>query len=49
MPLYMSQVSYTTEAWATLTKNPEDRTEVFSGLTQTMGGRLLSLYYTFGE
>ena len=49
MPLYMSQVSYTTEAWATLTKNPEDRSEVFSSLTQTMGGRLLSLYYTFGE
>jgi uncharacterized protein with GYD domain len=49
MPLYMSQVSYTTEAWATLTKNPEDRSEVFSRLTQTMGGRLLSLYYTFSE
>ena len=49
MPLYMSQVSYTTEAWATLTKNPEDRSEVFSSLTQTMGGRLLSWYYTFGE
>ena len=49
MPLYMSQVSYTSEAWATMTQNPEDRSEVFGRLTQTMGGRLLSWYYTFGE
>jgi len=45
----MSQVNYTTEAWVALTQNPEDRSEVFSRLTETMGGRLLSLYYTFGE
>jgi uncharacterized protein with GYD domain len=49
MPLYMTQVSYTSEAWAALTQNPEDRSEVFRGLAETMGGRLLSLYYTFGE
>ena len=49
MPLYMSQVSYTSEAWAAMTQNPEDRSEVFSRLTETMGGRLLSWYYTFGE
>jgi uncharacterized protein with GYD domain len=49
MPLYMSQVSYTSEAWATMTQNPEDRSEVFGRLTESMGGRLLSWYYTFGE
>jgi uncharacterized protein with GYD domain len=49
MPLYMSQVSYTSEAWAAMTKNPEDRSEVFGRLTETMGGRLLSWYYSFGE
>ena len=49
MPLYMSQVSYTSDAWAALTQNPEDRSEVFGGLTESMGGRLLSWYYTFGE
>jgi uncharacterized protein with GYD domain len=49
MPLYMSQVSYTSEAWAAMTQNPEDRSEVFGRLTETMGGRLLSWYYTFGE
>jgi uncharacterized protein with GYD domain len=49
MPLYMTQVSYTSEAWAALTQNPEDRSEVFGRLTETMGGRLLSWYYSFGE
>ena len=42
MPLYMSQVSYTSEAWAKMTQNPEDRSEVFGRLTESMGGRLLS-------
>src|SRR5918994_3514390 len=49
MPLYMSQVSYTSEAWAALTQNPEDRSEVFGGLAESMGGTLLSFYYSFGE
>ena len=49
MPLYMSQVSYTSDAWAAMTQNPEDRSEVFGRLTESMGGRLLHWYYTFGE
>jgi uncharacterized protein with GYD domain len=49
MPLYMTQVAYTSEAWAALTQNPEDRSEVFGRLTESMGGRLLSWYYTFGK
>ena len=49
MPLYMSQVSYTSDAWAAMTQNPEDRSEVFGRLTEFMGGRLLHWYYTFGE
>jgi uncharacterized protein with GYD domain len=49
MPLYMTQVSYTSEAWAALTRNPEDRSEVFGRLAETMGGRLLSFYNSFGE
>jgi uncharacterized protein with GYD domain len=32
-----------------MTQNPEDRSEVFSRLTETMGGRVLSWYYLFGE
>ena len=49
MPLYMTQFAYTSEAWATLTQNPANRSEAFGGLAETMGGRLLSFYNSFGE
>jgi uncharacterized protein with GYD domain len=49
MPLYMTQVGYTSEAVAALTRNPEDRSDTFERLAQSMGGRLLSFYYSFGE
>ena len=49
MPLYMSQVAYTSEAVAALTRKPEDRVDVFERLVEGMGGRLLSFYYSFGE
>ena len=49
MPLYMTQFAYTPEAWAALTRNPEDRSEAIRGLAETMGGRLLSFYNSFGE
>ncbi len=49
MPLYMTQVGYTSEAVAALTRNPEDRSEVFGRLAETMGGRLVSFYNSFGE
>ena len=49
MPLYMTQFAFTPEAWAALTQNPEDRSEALSGLMDSMGGRLISYYYSFGE
>ena len=49
MPLYMTQVSYTSEALAALTQNPENRGEAFGGLAETMGGRMVSFYNSFGE
>jgi uncharacterized protein with GYD domain len=49
MPLYMTQVGYTSEAWAALTRNPEDRSEAIGRLAETMGGRLVSFYNSFGE
>jgi uncharacterized protein with GYD domain len=49
MPLYMTQVSYTSEAAAALTQNPEDRGEAFGKLAEAMGGRMLSFYYSFGK
>jgi uncharacterized protein with GYD domain len=49
MPLYMTQFAYTSETWAALTQKPTNRGEAFSGLAETMGGRLLTFYNSFGE
>ncbi len=49
MALYMIQAAYAAEAWATMTKNPQDRSKPFSELAQKLGGRMISVYYCFGE
>ena len=49
MALYMIQAAYTAEAWATMTKNPQDRSKPFSELAQKLGGRMIGVYYCFGE
>jgi uncharacterized protein with GYD domain len=49
MPLYMTQFAYTSDAWAALTKNPQNREEVFRSHVEKLGGRLLAFYYAFGE
>ncbi len=49
MPLYMTQFAYTPEAWAALVENPEDRSAAVRELTESMGGRLVSWYLSFGD
>jgi len=49
MPRYMVQFAYTAAAWTALTKNPQNRAEGLNALAERMGGRLLDLYYCFGE
>ena len=49
MALYMVQFAYTAEAWATLAKNPQDRSVPIMELAQKLGGRLVGFYYCFGE
>jgi uncharacterized protein with GYD domain len=48
MALYMTQFSYTPEAWAAL-RNPVDRSEALGRLAEQLGGKLVSLYYAFGD
>jgi uncharacterized protein with GYD domain len=45
----MTQFAYTSQAWAALAKNPEDRKKVVSAAAQKFGGRVIDLYYHFGE
>ena len=49
MPHYMTQFAYTSDAWAALAKNPQNREEVLRSLVEKLGGRLLAFYYAFGE
>ena len=48
MPVYLSQLAYTADAWAALVAKPADRTDVVRSLVEQIGGRLISLYYCFG-
>jgi uncharacterized protein with GYD domain len=49
MSLYMTQFAYTTEAWAALVKNPQDRSVALKAGIEKLGGRMLNFYYCFGE
>ena len=49
MPVYVSQFAYTPEAWAAFTDNPEDRSAPMREQVESMGGRLICWYLSFGE
>jgi uncharacterized protein with GYD domain len=49
MALYMIQFAYTPEAWAALTKQPQDRSTLIRQMAEKLGGRLVGMYYCFGE
>src|SRR5437764_3869492 len=49
MALYMTQFAYTSEAWASLVKNPQDRSAAGRELVQKLGGQVVGFYYCFGE
>jgi uncharacterized protein with GYD domain len=49
MSLYMTQFAYTSDAWATMIKCPSDRGEVLRAFIEKQGGRLIGIYYCFGE
>ncbi len=49
MPTFMSNFSYTVEAWQKLSKNPEDRSVPVAALAEKLGGKLISMYYMAGD
>ena len=49
MPLYMCQFAYTSDAWTSMTKNPQDRSKPVNELAQKLGSRVIGLYYYFGD
>lgn len=49
MALYMYQISYTSEAVASLIREPQDRVEAVRPMIEAMGGNVVTVGYTFGE
>ena len=49
MPLYLVQASYSSQATAAMIKKPQDRAAAMRPVIQRMGGKLIGLWFTFGE
>lgn len=49
MPRYLLRASYTSEAWAAMLKNPQNRRDAVRPVIEGMGGKLESFYFAFGE
>lgn len=49
MPHYLMQVAYTPEAWATMSKNPQNRLEAVRPAVEDLGGKIEAGYLSFGE
>lgn len=49
MAYYLLQTSYTSEAWATQIRNPQNRVEAVAGVVESLGGRIVGAWLAFGE
>jgi uncharacterized protein with GYD domain len=49
MPLYLTQVAYTKEAWQALISNPQDRINAIRPAIEKLGGKVISGYFAFGD
>ena len=49
MAHFLLQASYTSEAWAALAREPEDRVAAIKPVIERLGGRVVTGYLSFGE
>jgi uncharacterized protein with GYD domain len=49
MPIFITQGRYTPDAVKGMVANPENRERAVADLMEKAGGKLLALYFTFGE
>ncbi len=49
MPYYMHQVAYTSEGWAAVTKQPQNRLEAIRPAFEKLGGKIETAYFCFGK
>jgi len=49
MAIYLLQVAYTPQAWASLTKNPQNREDAVRPVVERLGGKIERSWLAFGE
>jgi uncharacterized protein with GYD domain len=49
MPNFLLQVGYTTETWANLIANPQDRIEAVRPVVEKLGGKITHGWFAFGD
>jgi uncharacterized protein with GYD domain len=49
VPLYLGRFSYTPESIRALVENPQDRAKAAAEAAESLGARLIGLWYAFGE
>ena len=49
MDHYLYQGAYTSEAWKTLVKKPQNRIEVVRHAVEKLGGKIEGVWFAFGE
>ncbi len=49
MPHYLIQAAYTSDAWASMVKNPQDRADAIRPVIERLGGKLIVAYIRFGK
>lgn len=49
MPLYLTQVSYSQQAWQSLIENPQNRLEIVRTVVERLGGKVVNGWASFGD
>ena len=49
MPLYLGRFSYTSDAIKALVDNPQDRARAAAEAAESLGGKLVGFWFSFGE
>jgi len=49
VPQFLTQVSYTEQAWQSLVSNPQNRIEALRPVLENLGGRIVNAWFAFGD
>ena len=49
MPYFLTQASYTSDAWNALMRNPHNRFEALQPVVEKLGGRIVNAFFAYDE